>query len=333
MTPAVIDQTRVLISARAYLFTASGSVVKFPGFTAVYTHTEGDGIKEDKDEKKEGKLPPVKLGTLLTLLALKPDQHFTQPPPRFSEASLVKELEEKGIGRPSTYAAIISTIQDRGYVEKEQRQLKPTDLGFLVTDLLVKSFPRILDVEFTARMEAELDRIEDGTVEWRKTMGEFYGPFKKSLEKAAAEMKNVKAEETPTDLVCEKCSKPMIIKWGKLGKFLACTGYPECRNTSDFVTDEDGKITVVERDDSTDEKCPKCDAPMRVKTGRFGRFLACTKYPECKTTKPFSTGIPCGEDGCKGTLVERRTKRGRVFFGCSKYPKCEHAVWKLPEKD
>jgi DNA topoisomerase-1 len=197
----------------------------------------------------------------------------------------------------------------------------------------VKSFPRILDVAFTARMEAELDRIEDGEADWRKSMAEFYGPFKEALEKAAKEMKNVKAEETPTDLVCEKCSKPMIIKWGKMGKFLACTGYPDCKNTSDFVTDDDGKITPIERDDSTDELCPKCEAPMIVKNGRFGRFLACTKYPECKSTKPFSTGIPCGEEDCKGKLVERRTKRGRVFYGCSKYPKCEHAVWKLPKKD
>ena len=332
MTQAIIDQTRVLIMANGYLFTASGSVVKFPGFTAVYTHIEGDGLKDETEEKKENKLPPVEKGTLLTLLGLRPDQHFTQPPPRFSEASLVKELEEKGIGRPSTYAAIISTIQDRGYVEKEQRQLRPTELGILVTDLLVKSFPRILDVAFTARMEAELDRVEDGKADWRKSMAEFYGPFKETLAKAAAEMKNVKAEETPTDLVCEKCSKPMIIKWGKMGKFLACTGYPDCRSTSDFITEDDGTITPVERDDSSDELCPKCEAPMTVKTGRFGRFLACTKYPECKSTKPYSTGIPCGEEDCKGKLVERRTKRGRVFYGCSKYPKCEHAVWKLPEK-
>jgi DNA topoisomerase-1 len=333
MAHAVIDQTRVEITALKYLFAATGSVVKFPGFMAVYIEGQDNGNGNGDKADAPATLPNLTKGDLLILLALNPEQHFTQPPPRFTEASLVKELEENGIGRPSTYAAIISTIQDRGYVEKDARQLKPTELGFLVTDLLVESFPRILNVEFTAHMEEELDKVEEGRVEWHETMREFYGPFKENLEKAQKEMKNVKAEEVPTDIVCDKCAKVMVIKWGRLGKFLACSGYPECRNTTDFTTDENGKVEPVEKKVETDEKCPECDAPMVVKNGRFGRFLACSKYPDCKTTRPYSTGVPCPEEGCGGMLVERRTKKGRVFFGCSNYPKCKHAAWKLPKNE
>ncbi|MBI5467963.1 MAG: type I DNA topoisomerase [Deltaproteobacteria bacterium] len=327
MNPAIIDQTRAQIKAGSYIFTASGSTVRFPGFTAVYI--EGQDVEEEKEEK----LPALKKEEALALLGITPDQHFTQPPPRFTEASLVKELEEQGIGRPSTYAAIISTIQDREYVIKDKTQLKPTELGFTVTDLLIHSFPEILDIEFTARMEEELDQIEDGQMEWRKTMTEFYGPFHASLEKAKKDMKNLKAEEVPTDIICEKCGKTMVIKWGRKGKFLACSGYPECKNTKDFTTDGSGKVTVVERVEVTTETpCPKCGKPMVVKSGRFGRFLACSDYPDCKSTLPLSTGIPCpNEDG--GMLVERRTKKGRVFFSCSKYPKCDYATWEMPKKE
>lgn len=325
MSPALIDQTRAQITAGDYLFTASGSTVKFPGFMAVYI--EGQDVEEEKEEK----LPQLKKDEPLKLVSLDPAQHFTQPPSRFTEASLVKELEEKGIGRPSTYAAILSTIQDREYVVKEKTQLKPTELGFTVTDLLIGSFPEILDVEFTAHMEEELDQIEEGQVQWRKTMGEFYAPFRESLEKAKKDMKNLKAEETPTDIVCEKCGKQMVIKWGRKGKFLACSGYPECKNTKDFTTGSDGKVVAVERVAETVEtQCPKCGKQMVLKSGRFGRFLACSDYPNCKSTLPVSTGIPCpNDDG--GMLVERRTKKGRVFFSCSKYPKCSYATWELPK--
>ncbi len=323
MTPAVIDATRVEISAGNAGFQANGSTVKFPGFTAVYV--EG----RDEEEEKEERLPVLKKGEPLKLLNLDPKQHFTQPPPRYTEASLVKELEEKGIGRPSTYAAILSTVQDRGYVIKEKGRLKPTELGFLVTDMLVESFPEILDVGFTAHMEEELDRIEEGERDWQTALKEFYGPFSERLKKAGSGMKNVKQEETPTDVVCAKCGKPMVIKWGRKGKFLACTGFPECKNTQDFKVDEHGKVTPIEKTEEVSTSlCPKCSAPMLVKTGRFGRFLACSRYPECKGTSPLSTGIPCPEeDG--GELVERRTKKGRIFFGCSKYPKCTYATWEL----
>ncbi len=326
MAQAELDQTRAEITAGDCLFAATGTVVKFPGFMAAYMESS------DAEEEKEERLPALAKGELLRLAGLTPEQHFTQPRPRFTEASLVKELEENGIGRPSTYAAIISTIQDRGYVVKDKTQLKPTELGFLVIDLLVKSFPDILNVEFTAHMEGELDKIEDGSLKWQKAMQEFYAPFSESLEKARKDMKNLKAEETPTDLACEKCGAKMVIKWGRKGKFLACSGYPECKNTKDFTTDQAGKVVPLAREEATDSKCPKCGAGMLVKSGRFGRFIACSKYPDCKTTLPFSTGVNCPEEGCSGMLLERRTKRSKVFYGCSNYPKCKHAVWELPQK-
>ena len=328
MNPAIFDATGVSIEAKKYLFQATGSVLKFAGFTAVYE----EGRDEEKEEE-EKPLPPLKKGEALEAKAITPLQHFTQPPPRFTEAALVKELEEKGIGRPSTYAAILSTIQEREYVTKEKGKLAPTELGFLVTGLLVESFPKILDVKFTAHMEEELDGIEEGKIPWLKVMNEFYEPFRESLEKAKQEMKSVKGEETPTDIVCEKCGKMMAIKWGKKGKFLACQGYPECKNTSDFTVDEEGKIKAVEKIQTTEEKCPSCGNPMVAKSGRFGRFLACSNYPACKTTRPFSIGLPCPKEGCGGAIVERRTKGGRIFYGCSKYPSCDYATWDNPKKE
>lgn len=326
MKPAVYDQTKVSIEAGEYLFNATGSVLKFAGFTAVYT------VSTDTEEEKDKSMPSLDEGEELKLSKIDPLQHFTQPPPRFSEATLVKELEENGIGRPSTYAATLSTIVDREYVLLENRVFHATELGFVVSDLLVENFPDIFNVEFTAHMEEELDRIAEGELEWTGAMGEFYGPFKKSLELAKTEMKNLKAEETPTDIKCESCGQLMVIKWGRKGKFLACPAYPECKNTKDFTTGEDGKITVVERVEEEMGKCPECGSPMYVKSGRFGRFLACSAYPDCKTTKPFKTDVKCDEEGCDGMLVEKRTRKGRTFYGCSNYPKCENAKWKLPGK-
>ncbi len=328
MLPAIFDQTRVMLAVKNYHFQANGMVVKFPGFTAVYEEGKDD---DDKRDDKDRTLPPLSPEQRLSSKAITPFQHFTQPPPRFSDATLIKELEENGIGRPSTYASIISTIQDREYVVKQDRKLLPTELGFLVTDLLVKSFPDLLDTEFTAKLEEGLDKVEEGSAKWLVIMKDFYAGFSERLETAKTEMKNVKAEETTTDLKCKKCGNTMLIKWGRRGKFLACSGYPECKSTSDFTTGENGEVQAVERkDETTDEKCPKCESPMVIKTGRFGRFLACTKYPECKTTKPVSTGVTCPEEDCGGNLLERRSKRG-LFYGCSNYPKCKHTVNKLPE--
>ena len=337
MKPAVYDQTSVDISAGRALFRVTGSVLKFPGYLAVYgaTLTLDEEAEREKARDKEdavsddaaAALPPMSEGELLRLLNLLHEQHFTQPPPRFTEASLVKELEEKGIGRPSTYAAILSTVQEKKYVEKIEGRFHPTELGFITTQELVKHFPTEMDVTFTADLEEKLDLISDGEANWKKVLHDFYTPFKKDLARAEKEMRDVKREEIKTDLICEKCGRPMVIKWGKMGRFLACTGYPECKNTKDFK-EVDGKIVVVE-EETTNELCEKCGRPMVVKRGRFGRFLACSGYPECKTSKPISIGVSCPE--CKqGYLTQRRSRRGKIFFGCNRYPECKFAAWDRP---
>ena len=326
MNPAIIDQTSVDIKAGDYTFRATGSIVKFPGFMAVYMEEKAEDAAPDEDNG-EAVLPPLNEGEQLTLLKLDPKQHFTQPPPRFSEALLVKILEEKGIGRPSTYAAIISTIQERDYVNKVENKFRPTELGVLVNNLLVSHFPVVMDVAFTAKMEGELDKIEEGLMPWVDAVRDFYQPFNESLEKAQAEMKDFKAELTPTDINCEKCGKPMVIKWGRNGQFLACSGYPECKNTKPFVRTENGGVEAAP-DETTDEKCPKCGSGMVVKRGRFGKFLACSRYPECNHTQGMSTGVTCPEDG--GKIVERRSRFGKMFYSCANYPACKYAIWYKP---
>ena len=326
MNPAIIDQTSVDVTAGDYTFRATGSVVKFPGFMAVYMEEKPED-QAAEDENGEAVLPPLTEGEALTLVKLDPKQHFTQPPPRFSEALLVKTLEEKGIGRPSTYAAIISTIQERDYVQKIENKFRPTELGVLVSDLLVSHFPVIMDVAFTAKMEEELDKIEEGQMGWVAAVRDFYKPFSESLEKAQAEMKDFKAEQTPTDINCEKCGKPMIIKWGRNGQFLACSGYPECKSTRPFIRKENGEVEAAP-EETTDEVCPKCGSAMIVKRGRFGKFLACSRYPECKYTQGMSTGVLCPEDG--GKLVERRSRFGKAFYSCANYPDCKFALWNKP---
>jgi DNA topoisomerase-1 len=327
MNPAVIDQTSVDISAKGYTFRATGSVVKFPGFMAVYMEEKAEDAAPSDDDNDEAVLPPLTEGETLSLVKLDPKQHFTQPPPRFSEALLVKTLEEKGIGRPSTYAAIISTIQDRDYVEKVENKFRPTELGELVNKLLIQHFANVLDVQFTARMEEDLDKIEEGGMKWTNAVREFYDPFAKDLEAAKAEMKDFKAEQTPTDINCEKCGKPMVIKWGRNGQFLACSGYPDCKNTKPFIRTESGAIEAAP-EETTDELCPKCGSGMVVKRGRFGKFLACSRYPECNHTQGMSTGVLCPEDG--GKIVERRSRFGKVFYSCANYPNCKFAVWYKP---
>ena len=327
MNPAIIDQTSVDVSAGGYTFRATGSVVKFPGFMAVYMEEKAEDVAPSEDEAGEGVLPPLTEGEILSLIKLDPKQHFTQPPPRFSEALLVKTLEEKGIGRPSTYAAIISTIQERDYVQKIENKFRPTELGVLVSDLLVNHFPVIMDVAFTAKMEEELDRIEEGQIRWVEAVKDFYKPFNESLEKAQAEMKDFKAEQTPTDINCEKCGKPMIIKWGRNGQFLACSGYPDCKSTKPFIRKENGEVEAAP-EETTDELCPKCGSSMVVKRGRFGKFLACSRYPDCNHTQGMSTGVACPEDG--GKIVERRSRFGKVFYSCANYPDCKFATWNKP---
>src|SRR5579872_2826646 len=256
MTPAVFDQTTIDVTAKGkdgatYLFRATGSVPKFDGYLKVYE--EGKDQKDEDDEDLKHKLPAVTEGEVLKLKSIEPEQHFTEPPPRFNEATLVKELESDGVGRPSTYASILSTIQEREYVRKDGGKFFPTELGMVVTDLLLESFKDLFDVTYTARMEAELDEIEEGKVDWRMAMSEFYERFQKDLDHAARHMTDIKRMEVPTDFICEKCGKPMVIKWGRHGKFIACTGYPDCTNTRELPA-EDG--TISEQDETT--YCENC---------------------------------------------------------------------------
>src|SRR5947209_8791610 len=323
MVPAVYDTVSADIEAGQCLFRAQGATLKFKGFTAVYEESREEE-EAQPEQDPEGAVPLLEEGEVLTLLALDPKQHFTQPPPRFTEASLIKALEELGIGRPSTYASILGTIiNDRGYVHRERRTLSPTELGIAVTDKLIPYFQDIMNVEFTAQMEDNLDKIEEGERKWVDTVREFYEPFKRDLARAKREMQSEKVGE-PTGELCPECGSELLDKRGRFGKFLACSAYPDCRYTRNL----DG--TGRAEDEPANENCPACARPMVIKHGRFGKFIACSGYPECKTTKPVTLGIACPEPGCPGQLVERRSRRGRTFFGCSAYPNCKFVVWRRP---
>jgi DNA topoisomerase I len=336
MMPAVFDQTTIDVSATgksnvAYLFRATGTVQKFDGFLRVYQ--EGKDEKDEEDEELQHKLPLVTEGEALRFKEIRPEQHFTEPPPRYNEATLVKKLEADGVGRPSTYASILSTIQDREYVTKEGGKFLPTELGMVVTDLLLESFGDLFDVKYTARMEEELDEIEEGKLEWRDAMAEFYGRFEKDLEHAEEHMTDIKRMEKPTDLTCEKCGKPMVIKWGKHGSFIACTGYPECTNTRELTVDlpDVDKADLAEQDEQ--EYCENCGRPMVLKKGRFGQFYACSGYPDCKTTKQIGgeqrKDVPLEEmcPQCGSNLVKKFGRYGE-FVACSNYPKCKYVKQK-----
>ena len=323
MSSALFHQTTVEMKAGDATFTATGTVLIFPGFMSLYM--EGKDNSENGDQEK--KLPALSEGEVLELLGLTPKQHFTQPPYRFSEATLIKELEERGIGRPSTYATILSTIKGKEYVRVERGNFFPTELGLVVNDLLVVSFPDILDVEFTAQMEENLDRIEEGEKGSVETLKEFYIPFQKDLEMAKTSMRDVKREQIPTEVVCERCGSKMVKRWGKRGFFLACSSYPKCR----FTKEVEGN---GEKNEEIDARCEKCGGPMVIKNGKFGRFIACSNYPACKFTQPFNTGIHCPQQDCDGMIAERKTRKGRIFYGCTNYPRCTFALWDkpIPEK-
>ena len=385
MPPATFDETTVDIQAADYLFRVKGSVPKFAGWMAVYNQetveirTDGPGPDAASSEDEEGSsvLPALSEGDTLDLKELKPEQKFTQPPPRYSEATLVKALEENGIGRPSTYASIIGVIQARDYVNKIDGRFKPTMLGMmLVEKLLSPAFDDILDVEYTRNLEEDLDKIEEGTSTYKKTLTSFYKKFAKDLIKGGKDMPNLKEGVEPDPAIaCDKCGKPMVIKSGKFGLFLACSGYPECENTRELETPEAGAdgeaieeacencgkpmamkrgrfgqflactgypeckttrkiittkqgMTAAKPDQILDEKCPKCDSNLVLKQGRFGEFTACSSYPACKYVKQKSTGLVCPKDG--GDVVERKSKRGKVFFGCANYPDCDFVLWNRP---
>jgi DNA topoisomerase-1 len=379
MKAALFDQKSVEILADKYMFKATGSVMKFDGFLKVYA--EGKDEKDEEDEELEHKLPLLTEGEILKLNKLLPEQHFTQPPARFTEATLVKTLEEKGIGRPSTYATILTTIQDREYVVKQEGKFSPTELGFVINDVLVASFADIFDIQYTARMEEELDEIEEGKIHWTEALSDFYGKFEEDL-KTAGERMGVIREPEPTDEKCEKCGSPMLIRWGRHGRFMACSAYPECKNTREIAREGaaanvEGKAEV----EQIEELCENCGRPMTLKRGRFGQFLACTGYPECKTTKKLAAsgsgrlsipdvpleekcpqcgkhlvikngrfgeftacsaypeckyvkkktiGISCPKPGCKGELVEKKSRRAKVFYGCDQYPNCDFTAWNKP---
>ncbi len=337
MMPAVYDQTTIDVTAKGsggdeYVFRATGSVMKFDGFLKVYQ--EGKDQADEEDEELKHRLPAVSEGETLRLRELKPEQHFTEPPPRFNEATLVKKLEADGVGRPSTYASILSTIQEREYVKKEGGRFLPTELGMVVTDLLLESFADIFEVQYTARMEEELDEIEEGKIDWRAAIGEFYEKFERDLSHAEEHMTNIKRMEKPTDLTCEKCGKPLVIKWGKHGSFIACTGYPDCTYTRELTVDlpDVDKADLTEQGD--EEYCENCGRPMVLKKGRFGTFFACTGYPDCKTTKPIG-GTQKKPDQqleekcpqCNNNLV-LKTGRFGEFTACGNYPSCKYVKQK-----
>jgi DNA topoisomerase-1 len=337
MTQALINQISIAIKAGDYLFTASGSSVKFPGFMALYMSVDEEIASES--EQKKPKLPELLQGTVLKLNKLAPKQHFTMPPPRFSEASLVKELEENGIGRPSTYASILSTIRGKGYVDLVSGYFRPSELGFIVNDLLVQTFPDIFDVEFTAKMEENLDQIESDKIKSEQVLDRFYKPFSKDLDSASEGMLSVKGVGLPTDLKCPDCGKPLRIKVGKNGHFIACSGYPDCTYSNDYNRDEKGNIQPVEisEEEASDKVCDKCGKPMVIKRGRYGGFLACSGYPECKSTQSLNSngngkkiGLACPQKDCGGEIVERTSKRGKIFYGCNRFPECTFATWDKP---
>ncbi|MBK5295302.1 MAG: type I DNA topoisomerase, partial [Acidobacteriia bacterium] len=338
MKPALFDQTTIEVIANGkdkaeYLFRATGSVPKFEGFLAVYQ--EGKDQKDEEDEELKHKLPRVTEGETLRFKSIEPEQHFTEPPPRFSEATLVKELEADGIGRPSTYASILSTIQDRGYVTRQGGRFQPTELGVVVTDLLVQNFDDIFDIKYTARMEGELDDIEAGKIDWRVAMAEFYDKFKVDLERAGTEMADIKRMEKPTDLICDKCGKPMVLRWGKHGTFIACSGYPECTNTREPSPEMIEGSTGELAEQDAEEYCENCGRIMVLKKGRFGQFYACTGYPDCKTTRPLGSteqkkaDVLLDEDcpTCSSKMVQKYGRFGE-FVACSNYPACKYVKQK-----
>jgi DNA topoisomerase-1 len=324
MSPAVYDQTTVDVTGGDYLFRASDTVPLFRGFLQVYDDVAEDAEKQT-DEDPVSKLPAVlAVHDPLALTNLTPNQHFTKPPARYTESTLVKELESLGIGRPSTYAMIVDTIQARKYVEARERKLYPTQLGIAVNKILVRYFPHLFNIEFTAKMEEELDTIASGKQTYQRVMEDFYHPFIRDLEgvdKNSAAIK--KSLQENTEEICELCGKPMIIKWGRNGRFMACSGYPSCKNTRPLP--EEAELTKH----MAGMKCELCGGDMVVKGGRFGAFLGCSNYPTCKNTKPISIGVKCPK--CKdGDIIERKTKRKRVFYGCSRYPDCDFASWDKP---
>ncbi|MFQ6676113.1 MAG: type I DNA topoisomerase [Fidelibacterota bacterium] len=330
MAPMVLDQTTIHVAGDTgrtvskepadYLFRATGSTVAFEGFRKVYPSRE----------KPQETHIPAKLseGEKVEKINVKPEQHFTKPPPYFTDSTLIKELDTRGIGRPSTFAEIVSRLHRRKYVRKEKGKLIPTETGMTVNDILTQNLPDIFDVGFTARMERELDEIENGQQDYLAVLNDFYRPFHTSMEDVYHRKREIKASLTAsTGEACEKCGSPMVIKWNRKGqKFMACSAFPECRNTKSLG----GGAAADTPPAGVDRSCPRCGSQLQVKTGRFGRYLGCSGYPDCRHTEPLPTGIMCPRPGCQGEIVERTSKKKRVFYGCSRYPDCDYASWYRP---
>lgn len=319
MADALVESTTYDIAAKSYLFRANGNVVIFPGYMKIY-----------RSEKKDDVLPDIKEGSRLELVKLDPQQHFTQPPALYTEASLIKTLEKLGIGRPSTYVTIIETIVSRGYVSRKEKAFQATELGNVVNDLLMEYFPDILNVEFTAQMEDELDKVEEGAMGWQTVLDTFYGPFSERLAKAEEAIGEIVIEDEVSEVICEFCGKNMVYKMGRYGKFLACPGYPACKNVKSV--DKDGNVEDKTLEES-DVVCENCGRNMVVKRGRYGKFLACPGYPECKNVKSIDQeiGVKCA--ACGGELVKKRSKKGKLFYGCQNYPSCSATFWNLPQAE
>lgn len=343
MKEAILNKVAANIDAQkdkksvGYTFRATGQTVEFPGFMDVYMEGRDTSEEEALGEKF---LPKLSEGEEVKLENIADTQHFTKPPARYTEASLVKKLESEGIGRPSTYAPTIGTIVARGYIEKEERTLKPTDLAMVVTDLLVENFPTIVDYKFTAEMEETLDQIEEGKKDWVPVIKAFYGPFHKDIKSKDKTLKKEDIVNEKSDEICDKCGKKMVIKLGRFGKFLSCSNYPECKNAKPLEGQEkkespaDSEKVKELKAKFKDKKCEKCGKPMEIKTGRFGPFLGCSGYPDCKNIMSIVvfSGVKCPK--CEtGQLVERRTRKwGKIFWGCNKFPKCKMATWNKPVK-
>ena len=334
MRPAVIDQTSVSFECRKHFFRANGAVIKFPGFRALYLEALAEKRsrrgEDDGHTAQRGLLPTLKVAeSLKCTKGPSKVEHWTTPPPRFNEASLVKDLEERGIGRPSTYASIISNIQDRGYVEKAENRFMPTELGSVVCKMLIEHFPDVMNVNLTADIEELLDKIEEGTAKWNVVLKNFWKGLEKALEKAKEEMKSLKKQLIPTGLKCKKCKKgEYIIKWGKNGQFLSCSHYPDCNSTQNFKRDAEDNIHILPKT-WFDRPCPTCNKRLEVKTGRYGKFVRCEDFPQCDTTLPYTLPILCPK--CKkGNFAERKSRYGKFFYGCTSYPDCDHALWSRP---
>ncbi|MDX8389754.1 MAG: type I DNA topoisomerase [Mariprofundaceae bacterium] len=325
MNPAILDQVRADIESEGVMLRATGSTLAFSGFRKLYIEGSDEPSKDDKDKL----LPPLAVGDAITVTQVDGKQHFTEPKPRFSEATLVKELEGHGIGRPSTYASILNVLRERQYVDMDRKRFVPTDIGEIVSKFLTNYFSDIVEVGFTADIEDKLDAVARGERKWKPLLKAFWKPFKERVDHTQENVKRSDVTHEETDEICPECGKPMAIKLGRYGKFLACTGYPECKVASPLAGKDDAPIEP----ELSDQKCEKCDAPMAIKHGRYGKFLGCSAYPKCKNMqpleKPKDTGIACPTCG-KGTFLEKKSRRGKIFYSCSTYPKCKNALWNKP---